>query len=124
MPTQRFNSSRRQVLRSYTERTFYPDMYASNVLYGARDTAYGALSPAEQIGQLVGTLGVTALSQAAKLEQARADAAAEAARQREETKKAEALSRVAETAKAVVPWVALAVVVAVVVPKIFNIRSI
>ena len=124
MPTQRFNTSRRQVLRSYTSRTFYPDMYASNVPYDARDTAYGAASTAEQIGQLVGTLGVTALSQAAKLEQARVDVAAEAARQREETKKAEALSRVAETAKAVVPWVALAVVVAVVVPKIFNIRSI
>ena len=123
MPSQRFNSSRRQVLRSYTSRAFYPEMYASNVLYGARDTAYGAVSPAEQIGQLVGTLGVTALSQAAKLEQARADTAAEVARQQEETKRAEVLSRVTETAKAVVPWVALAVVAAIVVPKLFNIRS-
>ena len=91
MPTQRFNTSRRQILRSYTEQTFYPTMFAKNVPYGARDRAYGAtkkLSVAEQIGQAVGEIGTAAASEAVRLEELRLEMEAEAAREREETERA------------------------------------
>jgi len=126
MPTARFNTSRRQILRAYTERTFYPQMFATNVPYGARDRAYGAetkSSTAEQLGQLVGTLGASAASELLKLEQARAEADAEVARRKEETKRAEAFAKAAETAKAVVPWLVAGVVAVVVIPKILKTRS-
>lgn len=123
MPTQRFNTSRRTVLLSRTAQAFYPSMHASNILYGAQDRAYGA-SMAEQIGQLVGTLGTAAAAEVSRLEQARAQAAAEVERQKEETKRAEALARAADTLKSVVPWVVAGVLGVVVVPKIFKLRSI
>ena len=122
MPTQRFNTSRRMILLSRTAQEFYPKMQASNILYGARDTAYGA-STAEQIGQLVGTLGTAAAAEVSRLEQARAQAAAEVERQKEETKRAESLAQAAETLKSVVPWVVAGVIGVVVVPKIFKLRS-
>jgi predicted DNA repair protein MutK len=122
MPTQRFNTSRRQVLRSYTEHTFYPQMFAKNIPYSARDRAYGA-STAEQLGQLIGTVGSSVVAELTRLEAAKAQAAAEIEQKKEETRRAEALAKATETAKSVVPWLVVGVVAVVVVPKIFKMRS-
>lgn len=108
----RFNSSRRQVMRSFTERTFYPTMYARNVLYGAQSDSYGVSGAdvAGAVGALVGTLGTAALSAAQRTEQARVEQEAARLRQQEE----EARAKAAEAMSKTIPWIAGAVGVAVV----------
>lgn len=105
MPTYspRRNTSRRGVLRTYTEQTFYPTMFAKDIPYGARSKAYSGTrsAAAEAAGQIVGTAAGTLLT----LQQTQQAYEAQKQAEREATKRAQATANVVETIKGIVPWV-------------------
>lgn len=91
----RFNSSRRQFLRATTERQFYSPMYAYNINYDANSNSYSDASLPEVLGNLLGTVGVSAATAALGADQAKAaverlrlEQAASAREAREANKKA------------------------------------
>ena len=91
----RFNTSRRQFLRATTERQFYPTMYAYNINYAANSNAYNDASLPEVLGNLLGTVGVSAATSLlgadqakANVERLRLEQAASAREAREASKKA------------------------------------
>lgn len=110
----RFNSSRRQILRTYTERTFYPEMTAQNIPYGAKTGSFSGMSPttAEAVGTLVGTVGAAATDAALGIYGTKSAREAEREAQREATRtakaeaaRAEARGKTLSTILSVVPWV-------------------
>lgn len=108
----RFNSSRRQILRTYTERAFYPEMTAESIPYNARHSGFGVTtSTAEAIGGLVGTVGAAATGAALDIAAAREQAAAEVALRKAEAQRAAQSAKTAEAIKGMVPWIVGGVVV-------------
>lgn len=108
----RFNTSRRQMLRTYTERAFYPEMTAENVTYAARHSGFGVTpGTAEAIGGLVGTVGASIGGAALDVAAARDQAAAEVALRKAEAQRAAQAAKTAESIKGMVPWIVGGVVV-------------
>ena len=108
----RFNSSRRQVLRTYTERTFYPEMTAESIAYDARHSGFGVTpGTAEAIGGLVGTVGAAVGGAALDISEAQRQRDAEIALRKAEAQRAAQAAKTAEQIKAMVPWIVGGVVV-------------
>jgi len=108
----RLNSSRRQILRTYTERAFYPEMTAASIPYDARHSGFGVTpSTAEAIGGAVGTVGAAIGGAALDIAAARDAQAAQVALQRAEAQRAAQAAKTAAQVKAMVPWIVGGVVV-------------
>ena len=102
----RFNTSRRGMFRAQTMLRSYPEVFATNVDYDAKHGAYNGTTPAQAVGNLVGTVGVAAATEFLKMEQFRQQQETERIRLQEEDAKAQRLAAAMESVKTAAMWVA------------------
>ncbi len=102
----RFNTSRRGMFRAQTMLRSYPEVFATDVDYDAKHGAYNGTTPAQAVGNLVGTVGVAAATEFLKMEQLRQQQETERIRLQEETRKAQELAATMESVKTAAMWVA------------------